>query len=246
VAPRLFIATPTADGIVLAGYVAALARLLTRLPGEGIAAEYHTLDGDNLILQRNRLVQSFLASKGTHLLFIDSDMDFPPDLAERLLAFDKPVVGTVYPKRAMDLPRLAEQLKTMPFDAALARTYSWNLRTLADKVSVTRGFCRVEGLGGGFLLIRRDCFEELLARGHVPLYAGSDHLRAFFRETREGDDMLDLDYSFCRTWIGCGGEVWAHADADIGHIGDFRTGMSFLGRLKGDPGADAAPAPRRP
>jgi hypothetical protein len=55
VRPKLFIATPTADGIMLAGTVASLAALLTRLHADGVATQYATLDGQDFIVQRNVL-----------------------------------------------------------------------------------------------------------------------------------------------------------------------------------------------
>lgn len=239
-AARLFIATPTADGIVLAGYVAALAAMLGRLHAQGIATTYRTLDGSDLVAQRNRLTQAFLASDATHLLFIDSDMSFPPELAERLLAADKALIGTVYPKRALDLAVLRQQAGRMPFEQALALTYRWNLRPLPGGITVRDGLCRVEGVGGGFLMIRRDCFETLLASGSVPLFADGEGLHAFFRDTRQGREIIDLDYSFCREWIRCGGEVWADVTADIVHIGDGRHSMPYLAFLE----AQGAPARR--
>lgn len=236
-APKLFIATTTADGIVLSAYVDALAQLLTRLHARGIATMFRTLDGRNIGAQRDRIVEGFLATDCTHLLFVDSDMVFAPDLAERLLAFDKDVIGPVYTKRALDVGRLLETVErspAMPFEHALARTYSWNVRYRDEGVVVRGGLCRVAGLGGGFLLIRRSCFARLAAQGNVPRYAAEDGAPGrygYFSEMREDERILDTDYAFCRRWIESGGEIWAYVDAEIRHVGDYAHAVPFLSHL---------------
>jgi hypothetical protein len=244
VTPKLFIATPTSDGIMLAGYVASLAALLTRLHADGLAPQYATLDGQDLIVQRNVLSERFLASDCTHLLFIDSDMLFPDDLASTLLALDKPLVGIVYTRRALDLARLKALAPERGFDAALALAHDWNLRPLGGGVTVQGGLAKVEGLGGGFLMIRRAVFERMLDCGALPVHEaapGAREVRAFFHETRERDEIIDLDYSFCRRWIALGGEVWAYVRADVRHIGDWRHGPSFAAFLHALGSATAQP-----
>ena len=109
--PQVYIATPTANGVAMTGYVEALAAILVRLASQGIPVSFRALDGENLILQRNLLVHEFLRSNATHLLFVDSDLTFPPDLCERLLATGKPLVGTAYPKRRLDLAALKQRLE---------------------------------------------------------------------------------------------------------------------------------------
>ena len=38
----------------------------------------------------------------SHLLFIDDDMGFMPDVVMDMLLFNEPVVGAIYPKKTMD------------------------------------------------------------------------------------------------------------------------------------------------
>lgn len=72
--PKIFVATLTTNGIMLWDCVASTIRMVTRLHAQGIATEYHTADGPNLIQQRDRLPHAFPESACTHLLFVDSDM----------------------------------------------------------------------------------------------------------------------------------------------------------------------------
>ena len=196
-AAKLLIATPTADGLMLSDYVASLARALTQLHGRGVSTDYRTIDGPNLALQRDMLADAFLKSDATHLLFIDSDMAFAPGLAERLLSFGKPVIGTIYPRRSLDLRRLKELIAAHGFDHALALAHDWNVRFLGSQLEVRGGLCKVEGIGFGFTLIERACLEELAQI--CPTYQSpltGAPVRAFFREMGDSED-----YSFCKRWI---------------------------------------------
>ena len=44
-------------------------------------------------------------SDSTHLLFVDADMGFEPQLIADMLALDKPIVGVIYTKRQIDLQK---------------------------------------------------------------------------------------------------------------------------------------------
>jgi hypothetical protein len=232
-APSLFIATPTANGVAMTGYVEALAGMLIRLASKGVPVTFRALDGENLILQRNLLVREFLASDATHLLFVDSDLTFPPDLCDRLLATGKPFIGTAYPKRRLDLAALRSGMERSDFQTSLALAYEWNIHLIDGRVTVSGAIAPVRALPGGFLLIAREVFDLLAATGEAPpMVGGADAPRAFFREMRSGDDLIDLDYAICITYARCGGEVWLYLDAEIGHIGDDRTAPPFAALLQ--------------
>ena len=45
--------------------------------------------------------------------------------------------------------------------------------------------------------------------------------------------MLPEDFSFCERWRGlCNGEVWAVADEDVDHIGEFTYRGNYVEFLK--------------
>ncbi len=82
------IATPARD-TVLAGFAYDLAQLI-RHSSDAIFA---TAQGSILSNLRSTLAQTSLDNGASHILFIDSDMRFPPDTLERLLIHDKPIIG---------------------------------------------------------------------------------------------------------------------------------------------------------
>lgn len=240
---KIFIATPTTNGIMLSDCVASTIGMITRLHARGIETAYHTTDGFNLILQRDWIAHAFLASDCSHLLWIDSDMAFEPALCEQLLAAQKPLIGTIYTKRALDLAKLKGLIAAHGFDHAVALAYEWNVRFLGPELTVSKGLCQVEGIGFGFALIERGCFSA--QADATPTYRsplGGVEVRAFFREEPAADGaVLDLDYSFCKRWVARGGDVWASAGAQIRHVGDFRYGVpftSYLSALQASGGAE--------
>ena len=61
--------------------------------------EWAFAEGTYLQNLRTQLVSTAIMAKATHILFIDSDMRFPPDTLDRLLAHKKDIVGANYHQR---------------------------------------------------------------------------------------------------------------------------------------------------
>lgn len=169
----------------------------------------------------------FDGSDAEYMLQIDADMGFDPQLVLDMLAFDRPLVGCLYPQK--DFPiRYHAKLKNGP-------------------KRIEQGHLQVEGFGFGITLIRRDCIEEMLESGEassdtrLSAHSCRDQfsrmginrlIRAFQKyETESGD--LSEDYSFCRRYVNSGGEVWANISHKITHVGYY----GFQGRF-----ADVVPA----
>jgi len=82
--PRVLIATPTPVS-VKTRYMKGIIGVMRDLGRRGIDSDYATADGSELVTLRNDLAAFFLARPAdTHLLFVDSDMVFPPDLCARM------------------------------------------------------------------------------------------------------------------------------------------------------------------
>lgn len=101
---------------------------------------------------RNRLVRIFLSRPElTHLLFIDSDVEPPLDVCERLLALDAPVAtGCV---RILNPEGPAWTLAVC--------TANGKYYLIADDKPLPAEPFEVDGCGGGCLMIRREVLERL-------------------------------------------------------------------------------------
>lgn len=92
---------------------------------------------------RNSLVKAAMSIKADYLLQIDSDMVFPPDCLDRLLAHDKDIVGGTYVRRGP------------PFDNLGA--------SIEADIDKREGLVEMTHIPTGMLLVKMKVFEALKA-----------------------------------------------------------------------------------
>ncbi len=226
---KLCIATPSYGGRFSAEYVASLFSLLTR-PERGFDCAFIQIDFADVVVARNYLLSNFYYrfQSCSHLLFLDDDMGFEPALIDEMLALGEDVVGTLYPKRKIDLKKLHAS-GDVPFEKALARSLEFigDLRRPLERRS---GFSSVTRCGTGIMLISRACIDAMIAA--LPDLVDTERVRQMpfaekfpqfltaFDKIVEGGLELSEDFSFCKRWIdSCGGKVWAHTGRNIRHVG---------------------------
>lgn len=174
--------------------------------------------------------------QSSHLLFIDADMAFPPEMVLDMLLFDEPVVGTVYPQRKLPI--------------------SWAGSGTGSPVTERRGnFMLVEGVGMGCTLIRRDAVGVLLEKypelidsrinlhpaGGMVRDAGANRLfRIFEKLDLPERGLISEDLSFCIRWNRCGGKVWGAIGWKISHVGPFDYSGRYLDVVEADEARAAA------
>jgi hypothetical protein len=90
------IATPTRDSVT-AGFAGDLIKLMRRHPD----ARWMAPLGIYIADLRNKAVKAAQAAGASHLLFLDSDMRFPEDTLDRLLAHNLDIVAANYVQRTM-------------------------------------------------------------------------------------------------------------------------------------------------
>jgi hypothetical protein len=112
---KIFIATPMYGGMAHGLYVKSCLDLQTTMMQYGIETKFSFLFNESLITRaRNYLVDEFLRTDYTHLLFIDSDIHYSPQDIIALLALDKDVVGGPYPKKSINWNNVAETARKHP------------------------------------------------------------------------------------------------------------------------------------
>lgn len=235
---NVFIAMPAFGRINSTETTMSLMSLPPALASRGISYCFSTQSYPDIDELRNMMLTLWFdrLPQCTHMLMVDADMGFEPELVLDMFAFDKPLVGCLYPK------------KTNPIDF-VGRGASGHPR-------LDRGFMEVEGVGFGVTLIRRDCLEAMLAQGaalsddRIATHAAGPLLKDWgvtrliraFDKIEVPTGRLSEDLSFCRRHRDCGGTVWAAAHHRITHVGPYGFSGRFLDRLKPKAvGPDEAP-----
>jgi hypothetical protein len=246
---KITVATPAFGDMLFTPYVQSLLRLQHALYQRKWAMLYKTIAYAYVGDARNYLLTDWYdKSDATHLLFVDADMGFEPQLVIDMIEFNKPVVGAIYTKRQIDLKRLAAlAAKGESVERAIARAHDFILRPLHGRQPRRiKGFMEVEGCGTGVMLIQRAAVDTMLktlpnindtnAKKTAPSAFGLDRLiRAFDVLNVEGVPLVD-DYAFCYRWQAlCKGELWARADQSITHIGLHRFSSRYADAGFGGP-----------
>ena len=264
---KILLGTPAHGGMVCLGYHETILRMLAFFAKEypGIEFVNRSIVSSVLPLARNILASMVLNDVSfSHLLFVDSDMGFSPSLIAKMIAFQKPVVGCICPKKAFNYEWFHAAAATYdnPMVARLlANDYIGGQGAVIvetgpngeRRTQLVDGFVKVAYAGTGIMLIQRGAFCRLKER-FPDLWVDNpgERYRSFGLEggvlqcfdSVQGDDGLfpGEDIAFCRRWTeGCGGEIWSNVDEAIGHIGQ----ENFIGQylIKLQRGETLAPKP---
>lgn len=233
---KLMIATPMYGAQCFDAYVTARDDLREVLGRYGMGFKTASVRNDSCIARaRNTLVDEFLRSDCTHLLFWDADIVSTPDDGVALLALadpksDKDVVCGLYPKKHIRWDKVsaavrqgiaAEDLGNFVGDSVfnpIGLTGSHDLYTPME----------VAECGTGFMMIQRHVFERFAEaypdRAYRSVREGQPgwNLCAFMDEIDpESRRFLTEDYNFCRLVRAIGLKVWVAPWINLSHIGNY-------------------------
>lgn len=166
--------------------------------------------GASIDYARSTMASAFLKTDCTHLLFIDDDIAFAPDLIVRLLMENVDIVAVPYRRKTRDVKynlRHDVRVKKMP-----DRPY----------------MIGVENIATGMMMIRRNVFERLESKvPEIILNSQGEKARLFFRHELVDDEIMggisymSEDYYFCKICRENGYEIWAYIDEPLAHIGPY-------------------------
>jgi hypothetical protein len=242
---KLFIATPMYGGQCAGPFTKSCLDLNAVCIKYGVQVQFFFLFNESLITRaRNYLVDEFMRSDATHLMFIDSDIDFNPMDVIALLALDKPVAGGPYPKKTIAWEKIYDAAKLGLADEnplhleQYSGDYVFNVAPGTKEIRLDEPVPVLE-IGTGFMMVRRDAFEKY--RDAYPDYSykpdhnrtkhfdGSREIHAFFDtvidpETRR---YLSEDYMFCQWARKIGIEIYLCPWMKLKHVGTYVFGGSL-------------------
>ncbi len=240
----LLIAMPTL-GWVDTATVKSLIGVTQHLQRAGIAFGFETYEFSDIVFSRNQLMSRFLTEDiFTHVLFIDSDMEFRPETVMRLIEFGADFTAAAYPQkypRWEEIRRLCEAEAALPEEERtptadlLARAWIYNHQPAG--FGGTRweperrdGFVTVPATGTGLMLLSRAVPERMAETGaaarlsrhdDLPIHKGLKYHDFFsHRIAPDGGLMYGEDQSFCHRWVeDCGGTIWLDTESVVTHWG---------------------------
>jgi hypothetical protein len=214
-------------------YFRSMLKLCALFHERHIPLKVFTLPGDSLVSRaRNTCVAKFLATGScTHLLFIDADIEFPPECVPRMLQLDKDVLCAVCPKKAYHFDRVEHALRDgLKLPEALI-DFAINLDSEAQRegeVAIENGCVPVRDGGAGMMMIRRHVFQQMIQawpqlryRDNMLEDASVTEFYALFDPIIDPQTQIYLseDYAFCCRWRQLGGQIWADVSLRLGHMG---------------------------
>jgi len=251
---KLFVATPMYGGACAGMYTKSTADLAMMCAQYGIEVRFFYLFNESLITRaRNYLVDEFMRSNCTHLMFIDSDIGFDPNDVLALMALMDPneegedkkeIMCGAYPKKTIawekvkmavdkgfadDDPNRLEQLVG---DYVFNPVRGQVEMRLDEPVEVMEG-------GTGFMMVTKSAFEKY-AEAYPEFSYKPDHVRTdHFDGTREimayfdcvidpeSKRYLSEDYMFCQWARKAGVKVWLCPWMELQHVGSYVFGGSL-------------------
>lgn len=258
----IFVGTPMYGGNCAGMFAKATTDLATMCAKYGIDVRFYYLFNESLVQRaRNYVVDEFLRSEYTHLMFIDSDIGFQAKDVLTLLGIQisdpekYDIMAGPYPKKAIAWEKVKQ---------AVEKGYGENPHQLsyfsADYVfNVKKGLTtfkldepvEVSEAGTGFMLIPRTAFEKYDTE--YPEYSYKpDHIRtdnfngereimAYFdcAIDPESKRYLSEDYFFCRNASKIGIKIHMCPWMVLQHVGThvFSGSMSALAQLGASPTA---------
>ena len=239
---KFFIATPCYGGQLMEPYFRSVIKLMTFFNNHKIPLAFGTIANESLVTRaRNVLLAYFLNSDYTHMLFIDSDIEFNVDDVLKLYAANKDVAVGAYPKKGVNWQRIKDSMIKNPEKeesdkeiAAHGSDYAINFQFIdreAKTIGVENGLIKLHDAGTGFMMIKREAilklikaYPDLKYNNDVNIQSGlEDQFYALFDTMIDPIDRryLSEDYTFCRRWQDIGGDIFLDPSISLNHYGHF-------------------------
>lgn len=243
--PKIFIATPMFGGQANYMYIISLINTLTTLGQNGIASMFEIAANESLITKaRNILVEGFLKSDCTHLLFIDADLGFDANDILRMIQANKPLIGGQYAKKKINwdvVKRVVQGVPDIPGPHINAVVAESTFRPIGDVMSFDINQpVEVESIATGMMLIKREVFETMAAQlPDIEIISGGSETmdpKTMTRITdahRTAHSYFDVsidpqtkaytseDFTFCKRWRSLGGQVFLAPWTRTVHVGTY-------------------------
>lgn len=241
---KIMVATPMYGGQAAGIFTKSCTDLSKAAAQYGVQVDFFFLFNESLITRaRNYLVDEFMRSQHTHLMFIDSDIGFDAMDVLALAALaneedDREIICGPYPKKAISWEKIKRAVDKGFADdnpnvlEKYVGDYVFNPADGGNQIRLDQPVEVLEG-GTGFMCITRSALEKyqkaypefMYKPDHVRTkhFDGSREIMAFFDciidpETKR---YLSEDYMFCQWARKAGIKVWMCPWMKTTHMGSY-------------------------
>ena len=267
---KIMVCTPMYGGMCGGMYTKACCDLSTLASKYEMDLKYFYLFNESLIPRaRNYLVDEFMRSEYTHLMFIDADIHFDPNDVLALAALDKDIIGGPYPKKCIAWEKVRNAVDTGLADEdpnileQYTGDYVFNPVENTHQIKVSEPVEVLE-IGTGFMMITRKVFDDFREafpqftyrpdHNRSEHFAGDRMIHAYFDTVIDSkaylgdisdnsERYLSEDYFFCQFVRKLGYQIFLCPWMKLGHMGTyvFSGSMGSLANLEfAAHGADTA------
>jgi len=226
--PSIFIAMPCYDSVKI-NTMLSIFKLIQHLGTSKIEVGINTMKSPLIHQARNYLTSVFLTTEYTHLLFIDSDVEFGAEAGLRMLVADKDIICTPYRAKNPDLS-----------------THTYTVKFSDPKVvPILPGkLVEIEEGPTGLMLIHRRVFEKIIKNrpdlkiknraneALVQTEKSHSFYYNFFDFAFEDGYTFGEDVSFCKLARKEGFKLYANTDSMTSHRGEHAWVGKFGDSLK--------------
>ena len=203
---------PCYDSVKI-GTMLSIVQLIQQLAKSGVAVGINTMKSPLIHQARNYLTSLFLTTEYTHMLFVDSDVEFKPEAILRMLVANKDICTTPYRAKSQDITK-----------------YVYGGIELEKNAKLEAGMVELKTGPTGLMLIKRKVFEriiknhpELKIKNAVLPKPGKDHeyYYNFFDFAFKDGYSVGEDVSFCRLAKDNDFRIYANTESETRHHGSY-------------------------
>ena len=247
---KIFVATPVHSECSI-HYTQALLKFQKQCMMNSIMVSFSLLKSSLVTQGRNLCVANFLKDPAnpTHLLFIDSDIDFTFNVIMKMLKFDREVIATPYPMKHIHWDQIWDRVqkgKIKNIDELKRAGHAFPIKLDNQKgkeIPVVDGVIEVSHAPTGCMLIKKQVFDKMIKAYPndkieqatiVNGLAVIDEYNYNFFDTihdPETKKYYGEDFGFCKKWTAIGGKCYCYVSDDITHVGEYAYNGKLMDNL---------------
>ena len=247
---KIFVATPVHSECSI-HYTQALLKFQKQCMMNSIMVSFSLLKSSLVTQGRNLCVANFLKDPAnyTHLLFIDSDIDFTFNVIMKMLKFDREVIATPYPMKHIHWDQIWNKIqngkiKNIEELKRAGHTYPIKLDNHTGKnIPVVDGVMEVSHAPTGCMLIKRQVFDKMIKAypndkiEQATVINGmaviNEYNYNFFDTIHDPETKkyYGEDFGFCKKWTAIGGKCYCYITEDITHVGEYAYNGKLMDNL---------------